>query len=182
MLTKPFSGLKKILAVTALFLYPFIYTGAELPQLKFNSWELIIYRPQNTQNLNDIRCYFKAEDENGNDVTHTKIKATYEWVTIPDVVNNYKTKYYLQGGMAMHLLIQSGKYKFSVWTPKDEQYPYPSINRDDWTSNVFEYDTSNPAKVLFVYPEANDNGFYSGKWIIDHKAPEYYKFTKPKIK
>jgi len=154
----------------------------QLPDVKFNSWELIIYRPQNTQNLNDIRCYFKAEDENGNDVTHTKIKATYEWVSIPDVINNYKTKYYLQGGMAMHLTIQSGKYKFSVMTPKDEQYPYPSRNREDWTSNTFEYDTSNPAKVLFVYPESNDNGFYTGKWIIDYKAPDYYKFTKPLMK
>ena len=54
-------------------------------------------------------------------------------------------------------------------------------NRSEWTSNQFIYDTENPAKVIFVYPTADDNGFYNGGWIISSKAPEFYKFTKPNM-
>ena len=48
-----------------------------------NSSSLIIYRPENTNQLNEIRCFFKLEDMNGNDVTYEKsiCSATYEWVT-----------------------------------------------------------------------------------------------------
>ena len=38
-----------------------------------------------------------------------------------------------------------------------------------WESNVFEYNTENPTKVIFVTPTRNDNGFYNGGWIIDYK-------------
>lgn len=169
----------KIAAI--LFFMTLPLTFAELPQLHHNPWELIIYRPENTANLNEVRCWLKIQDENGNDVTYTAAKATYEWATIPNVVNKYKKTYYLSGGMAMHLNIKSGKYIFTVSTPPDKQYPYPSKNREEWKSNAFYYDTSNPAKVIFVYPEANDNGFYTGQWIISAKAPEFYKWTKPKM-
>ena len=81
----------------------------------------------------------------------------------------------------MYLLLQPGKYKISVYTPKDQQYLAKIENKNEWTSNVFEYDTENPAKVLFVSPTANDNGFYNGGWHIDFKAPKYFKFTKPKM-
>lgn len=145
------------------------------PDLHHNQWELIIYRPQNTPNLNDIRCWLKLEDMDGNDVTYTAAKATYEWASEPNKVNKYQKTYWLSGGVAMHLNIKPGKYKITVSTPSDKQWPYPSENRDEWTSNEFIYDTENPAKVIFVYPTTNDNGFYNGKWIISHLAPKYFK-------
>ncbi len=151
------------------------------PKLHFNPWELIIYRPENSEKMNQVRCWLKAEDENGNDITFTKIKATYQWVTIPDTKYNYKNKYFLEGGMAMHLNLQPGKYKFSVYTPMDKHYPYYLNEKKDWTSNIFIYDTENPLKVIFVYPTASENGFYNGGWVISSKAPDFYKVTKPKI-
>lgn len=153
------------------------------PDIKHNWWELIIYRPQNTEHINDIRCWLKIEDMEGNDVTYSVAKATYEWASIPDVVNKYKKNYWLSGGVAMHLTLKKGRYKFSVYTPSDQQWPYPSENRDTWISNEFIYDTENPAKVIFVYPVTNENGFYSGEWIISHLAPKYFKqATIPKMK
>lgn len=145
------------------------------PDLKHNPWELIIYRPQNTEHINGIRCWLKIEDMEGNDVTYTAAKATYEWVSIPDVVNKYQKSYWLSGGVAMHLNIKPGRYKLTVSTPSDKQWPYPSENRDEWKSNVFIYDTENPAKAIFVYPGANENGFYNGTWIISGRSPKYFK-------
>lgn len=169
--------------------------------LHFNPWELLIYRPENSGTMNNIRCWIKLEDENGNDVTFTKCKATYYYAnnvvrdrkaetmrfgsifhrSAPRQVFNYQQSYFLEGGLVMYLLLKPGKYKISVCTPKDQQYLSKIRSEGDWNSNVFEYDTENPAKVLFVSPTANDNGFYNGGWRIDSKAPEYYKFTKPKI-
>lgn len=169
--------------------------------LHFNPWELLIYRPENSGTMNNIRCWIKLEDENGNDVTFTKCKATYYYAnsvvrdrkaetmrfgsifhrSAPRQVFNYQKSYFLEGGLVMYLLLKPGKYKISVCTPKDQQYLSKIRSEGDWNSNVFEYDTENPAKVLFVSPTANDNGFYNGGWRIDSKAPEYYKFTKPKI-
>ena len=127
---------------------------------------------------------FTAQDaETGEDVTYTKLKATYEWVSIPDVANPYQNIYYLDGGMAMHINIKSGKYKIQVYTPFEKQNGVKCSGNNDkttWTSNIFEYDTANPAKVIFVCPTANDNGFYDGGWYIDYKAPKWFKFTKPK--
>lgn len=171
--------MKKFLAILTFFaLLAPIYS--ELPELKHNPWELIIYRPENSSQLNEIRCWLKIEDENGNDVLGTKVAATYEWASIPDVVNHYKKSVYLSGGMAAHLHLQSGKYRFSVFTPESELVNFSGKAKSEWKSNVFEYDTENPAKVIFVVPEADDNGFYSGKWFIDYKAPKWFKFTKPK--
>ena len=158
---------------------------SEAERLKFNSWELIISRPENSSHLQYDRLWFKALDENGNDVTYEKIKASYEWLTIPDKKNNYLKRYYLDSGMAMHLLIQSGKYKISFYTPPESQNGFPAAdgteNARQWESNEFFYDTNNPAKVIFVSPTANENGFYNGGWYIDYKAPPYYQFTKPKM-
>ena len=169
-------------------------------KVKPASWNLIIYRPDNSEILNDVRCWLKLEDaQTGEDVTYTKAKANYEFVAdrkkapIRDTTSisrmfkytgeapsyNYKKSYYLSGGMAMHLLLQPGKYKISVYTPKDHAIYVQTENKGNWTSNVFEYDTENPTNVIFVSPTANDNGFYNGGWHIDYKAPSFYKVTKP---
>lgn len=148
--------------------------------LRHNPWELIIYRPQNTEQMSPVRCWLKIQDLEGNDVTYTAAKATYEWTSIPDKVNYYQKSWWLEGGVAMHLNLKKGRYKFTVSTPSDKQYPYPSKNRSEWTSNEFIYDTENPAKVIFVYPTADDNGFYNGGWIISAKSPNFFKFTQPK--
>lgn len=152
------------------------------PDIHHNPWELIIYRPENTRGMNDVRCWLKIEDMDGNDVTFSAVKASYEWISIPDVVNQYKKSYYLSGGMAMHLQIKSGRYNISFYTPSDKQWPNPSENKNQWESNKFLYDTENPAKVIFVYPAANENGFYSGEWIISGRAPKYWESTIPLMK
>lgn len=168
---------------TALFLLPL---WADLPEIKHNPWELIIYRPENKTDFNYISCYVKIEDEKGNDVSKTKVKASYEWASIPDKVNYYKKTLYLDGGMAMHLNLKKGRYRFSVYTPRDKYAGFDFTggieNQGTWESNVFEYDTENPAKVIFVTPVVNDNGFYSGAWWIDWKAPKYFKWTQGKIR
>ena len=143
--------------------------------LHHNPWELIIYRPQNTEQINDIRCWLKIENMSGEDVTYSAVKATYEWVSVPKVVNKYQKTYWLSGGVAMHLNIKPGRYKITFSTPSDKQWPYPSSNREEWKSNEFIYDTKNPAKVIFVYPGMNENGFYDGTWIISGRAPKYFK-------
>ena len=153
---------------------------ADTPEIHHNPWELIIYRPENSKSMNEVRCYIRLQDEDGNDVINTKAKATYEWASIPDVVNQYKKSWWLSGGVAAHLNLKPGKYRISVYTPPEKQYPYPSENRNQWESNILEYDTNNPTKVIFVSPVANENGFYTGEWFISFKSPEYFKFTKPR--
>lgn len=190
-----------ILIVAAVIFLPAVPSFGEQPPLKHNPWELIIYRPENTKGMNDIRCWLKLEDaETGEDVTYSKISAKYEWVSIGKNIHKdpmnfynlfvpsrwtvlypYQRTYYLSGGMAMHLLIQKGKYKISFYTPPEHQLDFPCDNKEQWNSNSFYYDTENPAKVIFVFPEANENGFYSGKWCVDYKAPEWFIFTKPKM-
>ena len=150
--------------------------------IKHNPWELIIYRPENNGDLNYVRCWIKLEDaQTGEDVTYTKAKATYEWASIPDVVNQYRKTYYLDGGMAAHFNLKPGKYNITVYTPKDKANYFTSqnvcSNDGDWESNTFYYDTENPTKVIFVVPTADENGFYDGGWYIDYKAPKYFKFT-----
>lgn len=168
-------------------------------EVGFNSWELIIYRPVNKGNMNEIRCWLKAEDpETGADVTYSKIKARYEWVEDSEIfhknpldknwffrpghkftLHDYRKTYYLSGGMAMHLTLEPGKYRFSVYTPQDQHFGVETGNRGTWKSNTFDYDTSNPAKVIFVCPTGTDNYFYNGGWWIDYMAPLYYIWTKP---
>ena len=152
--------------------YDFIDATKDLPA-GHDKTSLIIYRPENTGVLNDIRCFLRLEDEQGNDVTYTACTATYEWVSIPNRANNYKKKYYLSGGMAMHLKLKKGRYKISLYTPVDQQNNFTYAETDakpfQWESNVFEYNTDNPTKVIFVTPTRNDNGFYNGGWVIDYK-------------
>ena len=91
--------------------------------------------------------------------------------------------------MAMHLKLKKGRYKISLYTPVDQQnnFVYPESGEEartalqsgvveysqpqtfQWESNVFEYNTENPTKVIFVTPTRNDNGFYNGGWVIDYK-------------
>lgn len=145
-------------------------------------WSLIISRPDSTPEMNDIRCYLKVLDaETGEDVTYTKVKANYAWVSTPKIGHNYQHTYYLDGGMSMHLLLQPGKYIISFYTPKDKVFGIKTSNKGDWISNDFYYDTKNPTNVIWLIPTANDNGFYNGGWYITHKAPQYFKFVKPQI-
>ena len=136
---------------------------------------LIIYRPDNIGVLNDIRCFLRIQDEAGQDITYdsSRITATYEWMSTPDIIRNYKHTYFLSGGMAMHLKLKKGRYKISLYTPLDQQNNFTYAEADakplQWESNVFEYDTENPTKVIFVTPTRNDNGFYNGGWVIDYK-------------
>lgn len=162
-----------ILFLTCFLLFPAFSDNSDL--IKHNPWELMIYRPQNNGELNTVRCWIRITDMEDNDVTYTAVKATYEWVDIPDVINYYKSTYYLSGGMSMHLNIKPGKYKISVYTPPEKQNFFPCENKETWESNVFYYDTENPTKVIFVTPTSNTNGFYNGGWWIDYKAPKYVK-------
>lgn len=172
----------------------------ESDRITFNKWALIIYRPENNGELNTVRCWVKLEDQDGNDVTYTAVRsAKYEWVNgdrplytsqpgfssifdrnVTSFLYNYRRSYYLDGGMAMHLNIKPGKYKITVYTPADKTNMFECENRGQWESNVFEYDTENPAKVIFVCPTANENGFYNGGWWIDYKAPKFFKHTQAK--
>lgn len=161
--------------------YDFLDATKDMPA-GHDKTQLIIYRPQNSGSINDIRCFLRLQDEEGNDVTYdkTKVSATYEWTNSnPDVIFNYKKTYWLSGGSAMHLKLKKGKYKISFYTPTDKQnnWTYPDIETKafQWESNVFEYNTENPAKVIFLVPTTNDNGFYNGGWYIDYKAPRYLK-------
>ena len=178
-----------------------ISTEALAQPLTHAPWSLIIYRPENTEAMNDVRCWLTIQDaQTGEDVTYTKATARYEWVseTIPvyaktrksfanlfkpdrhTTLYNYQRRYYLNGGMAMHLNLKPGNYTISVTTPKEETYPVICENQDDWKSNTFNYNTQNPTCVIFVSPTADDDGFYNGGWYIDYKAPQFYRFTKPK--
>lgn len=153
--------------------YDFIDATKDMPA-GHDKQSLIIYRPDNVGVLNDIRCFLRLEDEEGNDVTYTSCTATYEWMSTPDIIRNYKHTYFLSGGMAMHLKLKKGRYKISLYTPTDQQNNFTYAEADakpfQWESNVFEYNTENPTKVIFVTPTRNDNGFYNGGWIIDYKS------------
>ena len=154
--------------------YDFIDATKDLPA-GHDKTSLIIYRPDNLGVLNDIRCFLRLQDEAGQDITYdsSRITATYEWMSTPDIIRNYKHTYFLSGGMAMHLKLKKGRYKISLYTPLDQQNNFTYAEADakplQWESNVFEYDTENPAKVIFVTPTRNDNGFYNGGWVIDYK-------------
>ena len=170
--------------------YDFVDATKDLPA-GHDKTSLIIYRPDNVGVLNDIRCFLRIQDEAGQDITYdtSHITATYEWLSTPDVIRNYKHTYFLSGGMAMHLKLKKGRYKISLYTPVDQQnnFVYPESGEEartalqsgvveysqpqafQWESNVFEYNTENPTKVIFVTPTRNDNGFYNGGWVIDYK-------------
>ena len=172
--------MKKIFIFLATLLFNFNLFSNEV---KHNPWDIIFYRPDNYGDMNEVRCYLKIEDEEKNNVTDSVIrKASYEWIALPGQGNFYQNKnYYLSGGMAMHLNINPGKYFFYFYTPVEKQNLIKTENTGEWKSNIFEYNTENPVKVLFVYPTADDNGFYNGGWILDFKAPKFFKWTKSKM-
>ena len=140
---------------------------------------LIVYRPENDHPMNEIRCYIQITDDKGDDVTYSCGNAFYSWANIPGRYFAYKKKYFLTGGMAFHINILPGKYKITVFTPKDEHYQIECENNGQWDSNYFEYDSENPINVIFVSPEVNYNQFYNGKWHINYRAPKFFKFTTP---
>ena len=154
--------------------YDFVDATKDLPA-GHDKTSLIIYRPDNTGVLNDIRCFLRIQDEEGNDITYdtSRLTATYEWLSTADIIRNYKHTYFLSGGMAMHLKLKKGRYKISLYTPVDQQnnftYAEADVKPFQWESNIFEYNTENPTKVIFVTPTRNDNGFYNGGWIIDYR-------------
>lgn len=142
---------------------------------------LIIYRPVNNGDMNDIKCYLRILDEKDNDVTYTAARVYYAWIDQPHKYYSYKKKYYLMGGIAMHVNLKPGKYKITVYTPKDAQNGFECENKDTWESNTFYYNTENKLNVLFVSPTANDNLFYNGGWYLDYKAPKFRNYTFPHI-
>lgn len=162
--------------------------GEELQKVSHNPWELIIYRPENSAQINEERCWLTLRDDKGSEIKVSAqnypngISATYEWISNPDVINRYERSIYLSGGMAMHLHLQPGKYTITFSTPKEKQFNKTINAKENWTSNEFIYNTENAAKVIFVTPTANENGFYTGGWHISAKAPEFFKVAKPKRK
>lgn len=170
--------------------YDFLDATKDLPA-GHDKTSLIIYRPDNVGVLNDIRCFLRILNDDGEDITYntSSITATYEWMSTPDIIHNYKHTYFLSGGMAMHLKLKKGRYKISLYTPVDQQnnFIYPESGEEarnalqsgvveysqpqafQWESNIFEYNTENPTKVIFITPTRNDNGFYNGGWVIDYK-------------
>lgn len=159
-----------------------IFSEEQVPPVRHNPWSLIIYRPDNSGQMNDVRCWLRLEDaETGEDVTYSRAKANYAWISRPKKGIAYQKSYYLSGGMAMHLLLKPGKYRISFYTPPEKQNGVTAAGAEtpsEWKSNSFLCNTENPAKVIFVNPTVNDNGFYNGGWHISWKAPEYWKFTK----
>lgn len=147
---------------------------------------VILYRPSNFGALDDIRCFLRIEDENGNDITYTqKCWANYSWIDMPRRRHPYQQSYFLTGGMAMHIHLVSGTYTFYLYTPVEEQHPlYLGAlhipTEGEWQSEPFVYDTNDKQlRVIFVSPTANQNGFYTGGWHIDYRAPRFYMYTKP---
>ena len=164
-----------------MFFLSLIFLQAPLfsQDIKHNPWSLIIYRSENDSRLNNVRCYVHITDEEGNEVLGTKAKAFYEWVNDKGKYYGYKKQPFLTGGMALHLNLKKGKYKISVYSPESELEFFEGEAKGEWSSNEFLYDTENPLKVMFVYPDADENGFYSGKWYVSYKAPLWHKFTRP---
>ena len=161
-----------------LFIFSFLF-AAFSQDIKHNPWSLIIYRSENDSRLNTVRSYVRIQDMDGNDVIGTKAKAFYEWTCDKGKYYGYKKNPYLIGGMAMHLNLKKGKYRISVFTPESELEFFEGEAKGEWKSEAFIYDTENPLKVIFVYPGANENGFYNGTWYVSYKAPLWHKFTRP---
>ena len=98
-----------------------------------NGFSLIIYRPENSKNINDLRCYIKIENENGEDISE-KIPAWFEFVSEKGKFSRFKKKPYLLGGMAAHVFLGTGKFKISVYTTKEdaEGFSLPEKIKKEW--------------------------------------------------
>ena len=161
------------------------------------SEELVVYRPQNSADINAVRCWIRVEDMDGNDVTYKNARASFAYMNRPDELSWYRRSFYLEGGMACHLYLDPGKYRISVYTPKShvECFSLPERLRTDWDSDSFVYDSgiiensvdkddANLLRVIFVSPVADENWFYKPRWHVDYRAPSYLRnrdpqFTKP---
>ena len=147
---------------------------------------LEIYRPENFGNMNIVPCMIRVTDMDGNDASSSIISISYSWYY---EINKKKGKWLhrywdgcFSGGTVVHLDMKRGTYKISVYTPVKDQAEYALLTGQEWTSNEFIYKTGSPAlNVIFVCPLANDNGFYSGGWHIDYRAPKFYIYTKPRV-
>ncbi len=155
-------------------------------QQKWTQREVIIYRPQNKDSLNEVRCFLKVTDMYENDVTNSNTSANYAWFYSKKILLPYEKSFYLKGGMAMHLWLKEGEYFLEFYTPQSEQkiFAYSGNanlpqEKSDWKSNKYYLNTKNMPNVIFINPTANENGFFNGGWHIDYKAPKFYKYTKP---
>lgn len=69
--------------------------GEELQKVSHNPWELIIYRPENSAQINEERCWLTLRDDKGSEIKVSAqnypngISATYEWISNPNVINKY---------------------------------------------------------------------------------------------
>ena len=150
---------------------------------------LELYRPENRGDMNDVPCLIKITDMEGNDAWDSITALSYSWHY--DIHTNLWQEKCLchaywkgcfTGGCVVHLGLKSGKYRISVYTPKESQLDYERLTGEDWQSNEFVYDTERKElKVIFISPTADDSGVYDGGWHVDHIAPAYYRGTKPGI-
>lgn len=141
-------------------------------------YALEIYRPENFGDMNDIPCYLRITDMDGNDATDCIKGISHSWYYDVRLLHRYYEGC-LTGGSVVHLSMKEGTYKIYVYTPKDKQSEYDDLT-GDWKSNEFIYKVGSPAlNVIFISPTADDNGFYNGGWHVDYKAPKYFKYTKP---
>lgn len=154
-------------------------------------YALEIYRPENFGSLNDIPCLLSVQDLDGHDASESIIHLSYSWYYElrdldwrgePKVLHTYFDGCFT-GGAVLHLLLKPGTYRISVYTPRDYQVNWPegsAAPKTQWQSNTFIYKTGTQLKVIFVSPVANQNGFFNGNWHISHRAPKFYKYTKPR--
>lgn len=155
-------------------------------QAKQNSIE--IYRPENYGSLNEVPCLLKITDMDGNDAWDKITHISYSWASDMRNKDKFTHSYYsgcFTGGCIIHLTMQPGEYRISVHTPRNMQQNH-ELSYDsaegDWTSNEFIYQTNARAlKVIFINACANQNGFFTGKWNIDCRAPKFYKYAKPRM-
>ncbi len=144
---------------------------------------LEIYRPENHGSMNEIPCSLIITDMEGNDATASIISLTYSWYYDMRSTPHWSHTYFdgcFTGGVVLHLEMKQGTYRISVKTAPEKQLRSTASNTEEWTSNEFIYQVGAPAlKVIFISPVANENGFYTGEWHIDYKAPKFYIYTKP---
>lgn len=166
---------------------------AFLVAFTFPAFSLNLYRPENKGALNAIPCLIRVTDLDGNDasdaITHLSFNWYYElrrldWRGEPKHLHTYFNGCFT-GGVVVHLLTKPGTYLISVYTPPEYQQGYAENasqlagKKRAWESNTFLYDTSHKPNVIFVSPTANDNGFFSGGWHVDYRAPQFWQYTKP---
>lgn len=164
---------------------------------------LEIYRPENAGSLNAIPCLFRITDESGADASARIRHISYNWyyeLPRPAFSSQPKKlhKYFngcFSGGAVVHLIMEPGVYRISVYTPASLQQGYHDEHAElhrvsaepfEWTSDEFVYDSRAPfpagkPRVIWVSPCADDNCFFNGRWHIGAKSPAFYQSTKPRM-